>query len=307
MKRKLQKPSELRFTFFGTPQIAVTVLEELESAEFLPALVITRPDTPQGRGNTLTPPLVKTWARARGIPVLQPEKIKSILTELNAKGPWDVFIVAAYGKILPQELLAIPRRGTLNMHPSLLPKLRGPSPIVSAILSDNREAGVSVMLLDAEMDHGPILAQEKVAVADWPPRARILSDTLAHAGGALLARTLLPWVNGEVVSHEQNHDSATFCKMLTKEDGLLDLASDPYQNLLKIRALEGWPGTYAFFKRLPAPNARQAGGEQKIRVQILDAHLATDGSLSINTVRPEGKRDMSYADFRRGFLDGLPS
>lgn len=290
MRKSTRSPNSVRFAFFGTPQLAVTVLEELERVNLLPALVVTRPDARAGRGNMLTAPLTKTWATARGIPVLQPEKITPTATaDIAASGPWDVFVVAAYGKILPQALLNIPRRGTLNMHPSLLPKFRGPSPIVSAILADDRETGVSIMLLDAEMDHGPIVAQEKISTPLWPPKASELEKILAQSGGALLARTLLPWVNGEIVAHKQDHDKATFCKMIAKESGLVDLQSDPYQNLLKIRAFAGWPGTYTFFKR----------GEQAVRVQILDAHLAPDGTLAIDSVRPEGKREMPYADFLR--------
>lgn len=284
------KNDKPRIAFFGTPQLAVMVLEELEKAGFTPTLIVTRPDAPAGRGKTLTPPLTKTWGQARSIEIAQPEKNNpAFIADLSAKGPWDVFVVAAYGKILPQGLLNIPRRGTLNVHPSLLPKLRGPSPIISAILTDDREVGVSVMLLDAEMDHGPLVAQETVKIKEWPPRASELEKTLAQAGGVLLAKNLIPWIDGEITAQPQDHSKATFCKMIQKEDGLLDLAADPYQNLLKIRAFEGWPGTYTFFKR----------GEMIIRTQIISAHLAEDVSLSIDTVRPEGKRDMPYADFVR--------
>jgi methionyl-tRNA formyltransferase len=288
MKKKFLSPSDVRFAFFGTPALAVTVLDALDIAGFLPALVVTRPDAEQGRGNVLTPPKVKTWVSTQNIPILQPAKITPEFVAELAREEWDLFIVAAYGKILPQALLDIPARGTLNLHPSLLPKLRGPSPIRSAILNDDRETGVSIMLLDAEMDHGPIVAQEKIKVAEWPPKASDLENALARAGGNLLAKTLLPWMREEISAQEQDHERATYCKTTSKEDGLLDLAADPYQNLLKIRGLQGWPGTYTFFMR----------GEQKIRVQILDARV--EGSkLVIYAVRPEGKRDMKYADFLR--------
>jgi len=298
MKKNLQSPNDVRFCFFGTPKLAVTVLDELERSGFKPALVVTRPDAPVGRGKVLTPPPVKVWAEKRNIEVLKPEKItedlihqiktSDVLSEVNG---WDVFIVAAYGKILPQELLDIPEHGALNMHPSLLPRLRGPSPIRSAILNDEREVGVTIMLLDAEMDHGPIVEQKIVdpPAGGWPPRASELENTLAHAGGKLLARTILPWVKGEIASQEQDHNAATFCRIIKKEDGLLDLNGDAHHNLLKIRGLEGWPGTYTFFEK----------SGKKIRVQIIDAHLADDGSLLIDTVRPESKSDMPYADFVR--------
>lgn len=301
MKKKYQSPTDVRFAFFGTPELAVTVLEELKSAGFMPALVVTRPDAPVGRGKVLTSPPVALWAKEHGVPMLQPARITpECIAELKnppAGGTWDVFIVAAYGKILPQELLAIPARGTLNVHPSLLPRLRGPSPIRSAILTDERETGVTIMLLDAEMDHGPIVEQEFVDIPACPPRASELEATLAHVGGKMLAETLLPWVRGEIAAQEQDHAQATYCKTIKKADGLIDLDADPYQNLLKIRALEGWPTAYAFFER----------NGKKMRVQIINAHLA-DGKLIIDTVRPEGRRDMPYVDFlRSGAQPATPS
>lgn len=296
MGSPFQSPSDVRFAFFGTPELAVTILEELSAAGFIPALVVTRPDAPAHRGKVLTPPPVKVWADAHGIPVLQPAKLTDDAIAELKKDAWDVFIVAAYGKLLLQELLDIPAHGTLNVHPSLLPRLRGPSPIRSAILNDEHETGVTIMLIDAEMDHGPIIEQEFVDIPEWPPRANELEDLLAHAGGAILAETLLPWVRGEIAAQEQDDAQATYCKTIKKEAGLINLTDDPQKNLLKIRAFEGWPGTYTFFER----------SGQKIRVQIIDAHLA-DGALVIDTVRPEGKRDMPYADFRRGFPDGEPS
>jgi methionyl-tRNA formyltransferase len=166
--------------------------------------------------------------------------------------------------------------------------LRGPSPMRSAILNDEKETGVSVMLMDEQMDHGPLIAQRKVAIEPWPPHGKTLEDRLAHEGGKLLAQILPLWLQGTIQPQEQNHDLATYTKKFTKEDGALDLGADPYQNLLTIRAFESWPGTYAFFER--------AG--KRIRVQILDAHIEGK-KLVIDIVKPEGKKEMSYADFLR--------
>ncbi len=296
MKKRFQNPRDVRFAFFGTPELAVTVLDELERAGFLPALVITRPDAAQGRGKIMTPPPVALWATKHGIPISQPIYMTDgFIYEVTAQ-EWDVFIVAAYGKILPQALIDIPMRGTVNVHPSLLPRLRGPSPIRSAILNDERDVGVTIIQLDAEMDHGPIVKQKVVDMPEWPPRARELEDTLAHEGGKLLAHALLPWMRGEIAAQEQDHAQATYCKTIKKEDGLINLSADPYQNLLKIRAFEGWPNAYTFFER----------NGQKIRVQIIDAHLHND-ALVIDTVRPEGKRDMPYVDFLRSGASPLSS
>jgi len=289
--------SKLNFIFFGTPELSVTVLEELKVEGLLPRIVVTAPDKPQGRGMKLTAPPVKVWAQEHNIEVLQPKKItEDVVAELKARssaleGGFAVFVVAAYGKILPQALLDIPKHGTLNVHPSLLPRLRGPSPIRSAILFDEKVTGVSIMLLDAEMDHGPILAQEIVDIG-WPPRAPELEALLAKKGGEMLAKILPQWVSGTIAPQEQEHERATFCKMFKKEDAEINLSDDPYQNLLKIRAYEGAPGAY-FFTDPPA------GGGKRIRVKVVTAELAEDGSLRLLRVIPEGKKEMNWEDFNK--------
>lgn len=257
MKNQMKKNSA-RFVFFGTTPLAGGVLEGLAEAGFAPERVI--------EAAQITPEFIDELARSM----------------------WDVFIVASFGTILPKRLLDIPRRGTINVHPSLLPRLRGPSPIRSAILNDEKETGVSLMLMDEKMDHGPLLAQKKVAIEKWPPRGKDLDECLAREGGKLLAQVLPLWLAGKLQMQEQNHDVATYTEKFTKQDGLLDLNADAHKNLLKIRAFEGWPGTYVFFER--------AG--KKIRVQILDAHLE-NGKLIIDLIKPEGKKEMPYEDFLR--------
>lgn len=278
------KPS---FVFFGTPRFATTVLDELLASGFSPSLIVTAPDKPAGRGMTLTPPPVKLWADAHRIPVIQPETLREVPNELSATS-WNFFIVAAYGKLLRKNILDLPARGVLNVHPSLLPKWRGASPIESSILADDRETGVSIMLLDEEMDHGPVLAQKKVTLESWPPRASVLEDTLAHEGGKLLAEIIPALMEGTIAPESQNHAEATSTKKITKEDGLIDLSADPYQNFLKIQAYEGWPGTYFFVER----------GGRKMRIKITEAAWR-DGVLTITKVIPEGKREMSYGEFVR--------
>lgn len=276
-----------RIAFFGTPDIVVPVADALHHAGYTPQLVITRADKPQGRGRVLTPPPMKVWADAHQIPTMQPVKITDEVIAALQSEPWDLFIVAAYGRLLPQALLDIPAHGTLNVHPSLLPHLRGPSPIRSAILMDEKETGVTIMQLDADMDHGPIVMQETVPIPEWPPHADALERLLFGRGAALLVEAIPRWLDGTLTATEQDHSKATFCKMLKKDDAHISLADDPYQNLLKIRAYEEWPVAYTFFERR---------GE-RIRVQIIDAHMAKDGSLSIDTVKPEGKHAMPYAAF----------
>jgi len=286
------KKNSFPFIFFGAGEIAVGALVEMEKAGLLPALAVTAPDRPAGRGRILTPSPVAQWAEARTIETMKPEKIdefflQELLTKKNALEA-KVFLVIDYGKILPKRLLDMPEKGIVNMHPSLLPRLRGPSPIRSAILTDERNTGVTLMLLDEKMDHGPILAQKKVSIPEWPPRGRELDEILSSEGGKLVAEVLPLWLRGEIEAHEQSHDVATYCKIFLKEDGLLDLSDDPYKNLLKIRAFDGWPGTYTFFEK----------NGKKVRTQILDAHIA-NGKLVISLVKPEGKKEMSFADFMR--------
>jgi len=280
-------PQMYRFAFFGTAPLAQEVLDALEAKGLVPSLIVAGKDR-LARDKSIVFPVEKAWATARGIPVVQPEAITpEFIDELKTQ-EWDAFVVASYGKILPKALLEIPKRGTINMHPSLLPKLRGPSPIRSAILNDERETGVSVMLLDEKMDHGPLIGQRKVDVADWPPHGATLDALLAREGGELLAEVLPQWLAGEIAVVEQDHSQATYCKIFLKEEGELDLNADAYQNLLKIRAFEGWPGTFALFER----------GDQRLRVVILDAHIEGK-KLVIDTVKPEGKGAMPYADFLR--------
>ncbi len=286
------QPNNEPFIFFGAGPIAVGALEEMERHGIIPALIVTVPDRPAGRGGILTASPAGKWAEARAIETMKPESIDDAflfdLTQKKLAHQVRCFVVVDYGKILPKRLLDIPEQGSLNMHPSLLPRLRGPSPIRSAILHDEKQTGVSVMLIDEKLDHGPILAQKKIPIPQWPPKGRELDSLLAREGGKLLAEIMPHWLRGEIEPHEQNHDVATYSQIFSKEDGLLDLDDDPYKNLLKIRAFEGWPGTYAFMHK----NGRN------LRVQILDAHIEK-GKLAIDTVKPEGKKEMAYADFLR--------
>ncbi|OGZ06433.1 MAG: hypothetical protein A3C93_01735 [Candidatus Lloydbacteria bacterium RIFCSPHIGHO2_02_FULL_54_17] len=313
MANSAEKP---RFTFFGTPNFAKIVLDELEQRGYVPALVITAPDRPKGRKLVVTPSEVRVWAESRNIPVLTPEKLRdeTFLTTLK-RASCDLFIVAAYGKIIPKMILDMPQHGVLNVHPSLLPLFRGPSPIESAILSDETSTGVTIILLDEETDHGPIVTQQVVrgptlrtdaqeiqgrtlginssrsdlVFPEWPPKGSVLTETLAREGGILLAETLPDWVSGKVTAEPQDHARATFTKKIVKEDGAIDLAGDPSMNYKKIRAFDEWPGAYFFAER----------NGKKVRVRIADATY-TDGKLTIIRVVPEGKREMAYDDFLRG-------
>lgn len=282
-------PVHVRFAFFGTPMFATIILDELEKKGYLPLVIITSPDKPKGRNLLVTPSEANVWAESRCIPVLTPEKLrdKTFVAEITSYH-CDLFVVAAYGKIIPKEILEIPQYGTLNVHPSLLPKFRGPSPIESAILSPENHTGVTIMKLDEELDHGDIVAQEECHTLSWPPKGSLLTKVLAHQGGALLANTIPTWI-ATLHAQEQNHDQATFTKKISKVDGLINLADNALDNYKKIQAFDEWPGTYFFTER----------NGKNIRVRITDATLQ-NGVLTILRVVPEGKHEMPYEDFLRG-------
>ena len=276
------------FAFFGTPRFAVCILNALEQNGLLPALVVTAPDKKQGRGMELAPPPAKVWAQERGIDILTPALLKDpqLVAELS-NSEWDVFVVAAYAKLIPKTILDIPKHGSLNVHPSLLPKFRGPSPALSAILADERITGVSIMQMTEKMDAGPVVAQAKVELeeAAWPPRGQMFEDLLATEGGNLLAEVLPEWIAGKIVPENQDEGRATYTKKFTDKDALVDLAGSPREQLLKIRAFDHGPRAYFL--------------DSGKRVLITEAEIKDD-KLEILKVIPEGKKEMSFEDYLRG-------
>jgi methionyl-tRNA formyltransferase len=279
----------ISFTFFGTSDFSIHVLEALKTSGLLPSHIITTPDMPQGRKLIITPTKVKLWAIKNNIPFIQPENLKSLAVEEELKKyNSDLFIVASYGKIIPQNILDIPSHKTLNVHPSLLPKLRGASPIQTAILEEEK-TGVTIIRLDEKMDHGPIIAQKNLDLENWRTFYEKLENTLGQMGGFLLAEILQNWVDGKIIEKEQDHDSATYTKKIEKVDGLISPEEDAEKNMRKILAFSVWPGTYFF---------TQKNGKE-IRVIITEAEIV-DGKLEIKKVVPESKKEMSYKDFLKG-------
>ena len=276
----------IKFAFFGTPQFAVGVLDELKKTGLIPSLMVTAPDKPRGRKLVITPPEAKVWARAHGIEVWQPNKLNEINHQLKTKN-FDVFLVVAYGKLIPKSILEIPKHGVLNVHPSLLPKLRGASPIQSAILTEEK-TGVSIILLDEEMDHGPIVAQKEYVSENWPPKTSVLERDLAQLGGQILAETFPKYLAGEITLNPQDHTQATYTKKIQKEDGLLDLTDDPEKNFRKIQAFNVWPRAFFFAERKG----------KKIRIIVTDAELVEE-KLIIKKVLPEGQNETPYEEFLR--------
>ena len=286
----MSENKKIKIGFFGTPEYAVITLNALKSAakelnnEI--SFVVTQPDKPKGRKMLLTPPPVKIWAQENSITVYQPEKLRDPeFIENLKKHDCDVFVVIAYGKIIPDEILNIPKHKSLNIHGSLLPKLRGSCPIETAILNGEKITGATIILMDKEMDHGPIVAMKEVIVEPWPPTSQVLGKAIVETGSELLISILPKWIAGEINPTEQNHLEATFTKMIQKEDGLIDLNGDPYKNYLKIQAYSGWPSAF-FFKEINGV---------KTRIKITQASFS-DGKLIIEKVVPEGKTEIKYSD-----------
>ena len=283
--------SNLNFAFFGTSEFSVKILEKLIENGYVPSLIITAPDKPQGRKMIMTPPPVKVFAQNNNLKIIQPESlaVKPPLGGLTAKS-FDLFIVASYGKIIPKSILDIPKFGALNVHPSLLPKFRGPSPIQSFILSGEKKTGVTIMLMDEQVDHGPILAKQELEFSKI--NAKELEEKLAELGGQMLVDTIPKWINGEIKAEKQDHSQATFTKKINKEEGFVDLEKDnPELIYKKFIAFQPWPGIYYFAQK----------NNQKTRVIITDMEFK-NGRLLIKKVKPEGKNEMDYGKFIKSQL-----
>jgi len=278
-----------RVVFFGTPELATPMLKELCEQATVVACV-TQPDKPRGRSLELTPSPVKLLALRNGIPVLQPKTLKrekpsgeDFYQAFTALRP-DVAVVVAYGKIIPQDYLVFPQYGFVNVHPSLLPELRGPSPIQYALLEGKQTTGISIMKLDAGMDTGPILAQEEFAL-DKAETAETLHDRVQLVGTSVLIRALTGYLAGDIHPKPQDDSRATYSHRIEKTDGEIDWSQAPEYIERKIRAYTSWPGAYTFC------------GDK--RIKILRAHCEGN-AVVIDQVQPEGKKPMSYADFFRG-------
>lgn len=305
---------KIKIIFMGTPEFGAIVLEELVKNDYKPVLVITAPDKPVGRKQILTPSPVKIIADEYNISLGQPEKIQDTKYKIQNTKP-DLIIVASYGQILPKEILDIPKYGCLNVHPSLLPKYRGPSPIQYAILNGDKETGVTIMLMDEKMDHGPILAQQELEFQISNFQFLNLHDKLAELGAKLLLDTIPKWLNKEIKPQTQDESKATYTKILTKEDGKIDWRKSVEVLERQIRAFSPWPGSYTIFN----------DGGRVMKIKILKARIyqSPDGSrypigkvlvvpqneigvqcekdfLVIERLQMEGKEEMDSENFLRG-------
>ena len=272
----------MNIIFFGTPEFVAPVINSLAKNFSLVALVTT-PDGESGRKKTLTPPPVKILGDQMGIPVLQPKKLdEQTVEKLQAFTP-DLFVVAAYGKIIPQQVLDIPRFGSINIHPSLLPKFRGPSPIQAALLAGEKETGVTLIEMDEKMDHGPILDQ--VTVQLFPTDTlNSLHASLFQKAADMLPEVIRGYASGKRKGTEQSHESATYCKLVTKEDAFINPTTLPEKEYIDrmIRAYYPWPIAWTL---LTFPDGKE------YRVKFLPE----------KKVQVEGKSVVSIKEFLNGY------
>jgi len=310
----------LRLVFMGSPQFAVPTLEHLLAGNYQVAAVYTQPDKPAGRGRGMLASPVKQAARARGLTVVQPDSLKTagVVEQLGGFKP-DVIVVAAFGQILPKKVLALPKLGCINIHPSLLPRFRGASPVASAILAGDDFTGVSLMVMDEGLDTGPVLARAQLPVLARDTTGS-LTAKLSWLGAQLLGEVLVGWSRGELAPQPQDESKATYCNPIAREEGEIDWQQPSVVIWRRVRAFNPWPGCYTRWrgKSLKIIEAAPLAGEKTPEVGLVVAldsksgfGVATgDGILAISRVQLEGKKAMPAAEFLRGQREfigaGLP-
>ncbi|GAB1422275.1 methionyl-tRNA formyltransferase [Anaerolineales bacterium] len=300
-----------KIIFMGTPDFAVPVLKALiEQHEVIG--VITQPDRPVGRKQLLNPPPVKTVAMAYGIPIYQPEKLrgKEAIRALRAwqKEQPDFYIVAAFGQILPQEVLDIPVYGSINVHASLLPRWRGAAPIHAAILAGDKETGVTIMRMDAGLDTGPMLSKASVAIEKDDTLAT-LHDKLATLGAELLIKSLPDIMSGKLLDQIQEEELVTYAPQLTKADGQINWNQTAVEIDRQVRAFTPWPGSYSYWngkniKILQGTADNSSKSAQVGEVIAWEDRFAIackEGVYQVDFIQIEGKSKVTARDFLRGY------
>jgi methionyl-tRNA formyltransferase len=299
----------MRVVFMGSPAFSVPSLRAVQSSFDLVG-VVTQPDRPAGRGRRVQQSEVKRAAVERSIPVLQPVRLKDpeALRQLQSWEP-DVIVLAAFGQLVPPMILGLPGHGCVNVHPSLLPRWRGASPIQTAILQGEKETGVTIMKLDAGLDTGPIIAQRRVAI-DPEITAGELDKQLAELGASLLVESLPDYLEGAAKPVPQDDDRATYAPAISKSAGQLDFTRPAADLVRQVRAFEPRPGSYLSWRdrRIIVRRAhRDAGGRARPgEVVVVDGQPAVatpDGRLVLDIIQPAGKGLMPGSSFVRGAPD----
>jgi methionyl-tRNA formyltransferase len=302
----------MKLVFCGTPEFAVPSLDALVEAGHEVALVLTQPDRPAGRKMELQAPAVKQRALQLGLPVEQPEKIKAnaeLRTRLESIQP-DAIVVVAYGRIIPQWMLDLPRYGNINVHGSLLPKYRGAAPIQWAVANGESETGVTTMRLDAGLDTGDVLLMDRISIGADTTSAELYPQ-LARIGAKLLLRTLDGLADGSVIPQPQDHAAASLAPILTREDGRIRLEEQSAQQVYnRWRGFFPWPGAWTTFrdKRFLLYALRPVAQVvllEPAELRVVDGQLYVGGAqgtaLRLDEVQVEGKPRMAGAAFARDF------
>ncbi len=334
-EEKLQNNTKIKYAFWGTGPLAESALyalyknnlenkkegEEILSLEY----IFTKPDAEVGRAKTLTAPMIKTWGESKGIKVIQPSKLRPSAEDLDINNPdnkidgynllkailsdMDVCIVASYGKIIPQELLELPKYGFVNIHPSDLPEFRGPSPIESQLLNNYKELVISIMKLDTGMDSGDIIIKNKIEITEVDT-TQSLELKAGQVGGELLFNILPDYVAGNIKLSAQKDEDKTICKFVKKEDGEIKLSPQELKGEVEIsdekilgiknkwRAYYPWPGIFFFLKH------KIHNEEKLIRFKISEFNIKGNnlGECILRLI-PEGKKEITFQDFKRGYLE----
>ena len=295
----------------GTPEFAGLSLGHLMLNQYQMAAVYTQPDKPAGRGRSLVPPPVKRIALTWKLPVVQPVSFEGaeVVEQLAGFRP-DVIVVAAFGQILPQSVLDIPGHGCINIHPSLLPRFRGASPVAAAILAGDEFTGVSIMLMDKGLDTGPVLARAQIPISRQDTTGS-LTDKMSLIAAQLLLEVLPRWLRGELTPQPQNEAEATYSASISKGDGEIDWRLSAVEIWRRVRAFHPWPGCFThwrgkqlkIFEVVPLPEERTAEVGQVVAIEGAEAVFGVgtgDGILGVLKVQLEGKKAMSATEFLRG-------
>jgi methionyl-tRNA formyltransferase len=304
----------MRVVFMGTPEFALPALQRLVESDLEVAAVYTPPDRPAGRGRQPTPSPVKVRALEYGLPVRQPPRVSApdAAAELASLRP-DIIVVAAYGQILHQRVLDIPPRGVVNIHPSLLPRHRGPSPVAGAILAGDEETGVTIMLLTLGMDEGPILSQARLPIEPEDTTGTLLSK-LAVLGADLLIETLPGYIEGRIAPQPQDSSAATYAPMVQKEDGHIDWQMPAVYIWRRVRAHNPRPSAFCYYdgtmlRILRARPLQENSGQPPGTVLPPGKDWSKDwafavqtgeGTLAVLEVQREGRRALAATEFLRG-------
>lgn len=303
-----------RIVFMGTPDFSVPILKELQkSDEYAVELVVTQPDRPKGRKKVMTPPPVKAAALELGIPVFQPEKIRDDFETIRQAEP-DLIVTAAYGQLLPKELLELPPFGCINVHASLLPELRGGAPIHYAILQGKKETGVTIMYMAEKLDAGDIISQQTVEIKPSDDVGS-MHDALSKAGAELLMDTLPKLFAGEITPIKQDETKATFASNITRDQERIDWRRSDEELFNQIRGLRPWPGAFTTYEGnvmkiwAAEKDSQPHIGQPGEIVEVDDAHMIVScgngKGLVITEIQPAGKKRMTVKDYLQGSKDRL--